>query len=246
MKVVVKVVATILAGGEGTRLRPYTDIIPKPMIPLGVEEKPILEYIVRWLKRYGITHIIFLVGYRWKQIRNYFGDGLRFGVDIRYSIDTEVYKGTGGALLNAHKQGLLNGDVILIWYGDIIAPIDIERLVLMHIDKHADAVMVLADRYRIPVGVAKVEEGRVVYFEEKPWLNLYASIAILTLAPKVLTEAEKYLGTSFDIMGNLIPWMIDRNYGVYAYIYDGVWYDIGSIDQYKKLNLDAIKEFVQD
>jgi len=241
----VRTVAAILAGGEGTRFRPYTDIIPKPMIPIGPEEKPILEYIVKWLKRYGITDIVMLVGYRWKQIRNYFCDGSRFGVNIKYSLDIDEYRGTGGALLNAYKKGVLEGNVILAWYGDIIAPIDVRKLVGMHIEKDADAVIAVADRYRVPVGVAKVEGDKVTGFEEKPWLNIYVSIAILTLTPKILNDAEHSLGKSFDIMGDLIPWMISRNCRVYAYVYKGPWYDVGGMDQYKKLNIEDVKEFVE-
>jgi len=83
--------------------------------------------------------------------------------------------------------------VVLVWYGDIIAPIDVPSLVSMHIDKKAHAVVVLADRYKIPVGVAKVDGDRVVSFEEKPWVNLFVSVAVLTLAPRVLEESEKEL-----------------------------------------------------
>jgi mannose-1-phosphate guanylyltransferase len=241
----VRIVAAILAGGEGTRFRPYTDIIPKPMIPIGPEEKPILEYIVKWLKRFGITDIVMLVGYRWKQIKNYFGDGLRFGVYIKYSVDTDEYRGTGGAILNAYKNGSLKGDVVLVWYGDIVAPINVKNLVDMHVERVADAVIAVADRYKVPVGVAKIEGDRVVGFEEKPWLNIYVSIAILTISPKVLEKAEDALGKSFDIMGDLIPWMISRNCRVYAYIYKGPWYDIGGMDQYKKLNIEDVKEFIE-
>lgn len=242
----VKIVAVVLAGGEGTRFKPYTDIIPKPMIPIGSEEKPILEYIVKWLKRFGITDIVFLVGYRWKQIRNYFGDGSRFGVNIRYSVDTELYKGTGGALLNAYKQRMLLSDISLIWYGDIIAPIDVRNLIDMHIKKNADAIVVLADRYKVPVGIAKVDGDKIVDFEEKPWINVYVSMAILTLVPSVMDKVEKYLGTNFDIMGDLIPWMIRNGYNIYAYVHRGTWYDIGSIEQYKKMSLDDVKMFIEE
>ncbi|MEM1683564.1 MAG: nucleotidyltransferase family protein [Ignisphaera sp.] len=241
-----KVVAAIPAGGEGTRLRPYTEVIPKPMIPIGIEEKPVLEYIIKWLKKFGINDIVLLVGYRWKQIRNYFGDGSRFGVSIRYSIDNDNYRGTGGALLNAFKNGFLDGDIVLVWYGDIIAPIDVSSLIVKHIERKADVVIVLANRYKVPVGVAKVDKDRVIGFEEKPWINLYVSLAILTITPQLLKYTENHLGTSFDIMGDLIPWVVNKGFNVIAYEYHGTWYDIGGIEQYKKLCLDDVKIFIQE
>ena len=240
------VIAVILAGGEGTRFRPYTDIVPKPMLPIGPEEKPILEYIVKWIRRFGVRDIVFLVGYRWKQIRNYFGDGSRFGVNIRYSIDNDVYSGTGGALLNAYRQGLLGREIVLVWYGDIIAPVNVVELLEMHRSRDADAVIVLSDRYRVPVGVAKVDGDRVVGFEEKPWLNVYVSVAILTLNPSILAKAGEALGTKFDVMGDMVPWMIAQNYRVYAYVHRGPWYDVGGIEQYKKLRIEDVTEFVSE
>ncbi|BEP18358.1 hypothetical protein PYJP_17100 [Pyrofollis japonicus] len=238
------IVAAILAGGEGSRFRPYTEIVPKPMIPLGPDERPLLEYIIRWLAKHGIKEIVLLVGYKWKQIRNYFNNGERWGVRIHYSLDTEEYRDTGGAVLNAYKQGLLNSNPILIWYGDILAPLNVKELLEYHVREKADAVLALADRYRVPVGVAKLEGNNIVELREKPWLEIKATIAILTLNPNVLPQAEKELGKSFDIMGDLIPWMIRSEMRVKAYIYKGPWYDVGSLERYKKLNHEEIKEFL--
>lgn len=238
------VTGVILAGGEGSRFKPYTDIIPKPLIPIGYDEKPILEHIICWLKRFGISRYVFLVGYRWRQIRNYFGNGFRHGVEIRYSIDDEIHRGTGGALLKAYKHGFLADNTLLIWYGDILAPVDVNSLLNKHLIDYADAVIVLADRYQVPVGVASVNGDRIVELEEKPWLNIYVTMGILTLNPIILKEAGAVLGPSFDIMGDLVPWMISKGLNVRAYIYKGIWYDIGSLERYKKIDLEAIKEFI--
>ncbi|MEM0152710.1 MAG: nucleotidyltransferase family protein [Ignisphaera sp.] len=237
------VVGVILAGGEGSRFKPYTDIIPKPMIPIGYDERPILEHIVCWLKRFGISKYVFLVGYKWKQIRNYFNNGSRHGVEIRYSIDDEIHKGTGGALLKAFKCGLID-NIVLIWYGDILALVDIHDLLNKHFAWNSDAVVVLADRYQVPVGVASIDGNRIVKLEEKPWLDLYVTIGVLTLNLSILKEVEKTMGTSFDIMSDLIPWMISKGFNVRAYLYRGTWYDIGSLERYRKMDPEAVKGFL--
>jgi len=239
------VMAVVLAGGEGKRFRPYTDLIPKPMIPIGPEEKPLLEHIVRWLSRYGISRFLFLVGYRWRQVANYFGDGSRFGVRIDYSLDDEKYSDTGGALLKARREGLLDSGVALVWYGDILAPLDVKDLIESHRRTGADVTLVLADRYQVPVGVAEVDEdGNVVEMREKPWINVKVTVGILAIRPEVLDPAEGVLGTSFDVMGDLIPWLIREGYRVKAYIYRGPWYDVGSLERYHKLPEGELREFI--
>jgi NDP-sugar pyrophosphorylase family protein len=241
-----RVAGVVLAGGEGRRFRPYTEIIPKPMVPVGPEEKPLLEHIVSWLSRHGVRDLVFLVGYRWRQVRNYFRDGGYWGVTIRYSVDTEEYRDTGGALLNAYKRGLLDGyDALLVWYGDILAPLDVRDLLERHQSWGAHATLVLASRYQVPVGVARVEgDSDIVELREKPWLDLRVTIGILALDPQVLGEAEEALGKSFDVMTHIIPWMIGRGMTVKAYPYDGPWYDVGSMERYAKLNHSNLEGFI--
>ena len=231
-----------MAGGEGRRLRPYTDIIPKPMIPVGPEEKPLLEHILAWLARHGVRRAVLLVGYRWRQIRNYFRDGSDWGLELAYSIDTPEYRGTGGALANAHRQGLLRGaDTVLVWYGDILAPLDVKALLRLHEETGADATLALADRYQVPVGVAEVdEEGNIKRLEEKPWLPIKVTIGVLALRTETIPQAERELGKSFDIMADMIPWMIRKGMRVKAYLHHGPWYDIGSMERYAKLSGDDL------
>jgi len=241
------VVGVVLAGGEGRRFRPYTEIIPKPMVPVGPDEKPLLEHIVRWLAKYGVKDVVFLVGYRWKQVANYFRDGSRWGVRLSLSLDSDDYRGTGGALLNAYVKGLIDSDIALIWYGDILAPIDVGDLLRTHERLSADVTLVLASRYQVPVGIAEVsDEGDVVKLREKPWLPIKATIGILTINPSVLRGIDKYLGRGFDIMGDLIPKLIRDGRRVKAYIYDGLWYDVGSMEKYVKLDHNSLAEFLKD
>ncbi len=240
------VIAAILAGGEGRRFRPYTDLIPKPMVPIGPEEKPLLEHIVKWISKYGIKKFVFLVGYKWRQISNYFGNGSRFGIKISYSLDDNKYNNTGGALLKAIKSGLINDELTLIWYGDIIASINIRELIDHHIRTNAVVTLALAEKYQVPVGVAKINnEGRVIKLEEKPWIDVKVTIGILTIDPKVVVKVENVLGTSFDIMSDLIPLLIKRDYNVRAYMYRGPWYDVGSLERYQKLPEEALEDFLR-
>jgi mannose-1-phosphate guanylyltransferase len=209
-------------------------------------KEPLLEYIIRWFSKHGIAKITLLVGYRWRQVANYFGDGSRWGVKISMSLDTEEYKGTGGALLNAYKSGLINSENVLVWYGDILAPVDLSDLLRKHATSEADATVVLANKYQVPVGVAEVDEDlNIVALSEKPWLPLKVSIGILALKTSPLSVVEDELGKTFDIMGELIPWMINKGFKVKAYLYEGTWFDIGSMERYAKLDHNSIAEFLK-
>lgn len=237
--------ALILAGGEGSRFHPYTEIIPKPMIPVGLKEKPVLELIVRWLRKHGIHDFVFLLDYKWKYIYNYFEEGTRFGVTIKYSIDEkDGYSGTGGAILKAYRAGLARGRS-LIWYGDILAPLDVKDLLNFHVEKGADLTLVVASKYQVPVGVVKFKEDhRIVHMSEKPLIDLPVTIGVAVAEPQIFEhEVEQDLGKSFDFMGDMVPWLINGSYKVYAYVYNGPWFDVGSLERYKKLDINSITVF---
>ena len=237
----------ILAGGVGSRFHPYTEIIPKPMIPLGKCEKPVLELIVSWLKKQGFRDFVFLVGYRWKYIFNYFGDGSRLGVKIEYSLDEENgYRNTGGALLKAYRSGLLS-DTVIVWYGDILATIDTKELLEYHFKKRADITLVVAQSYKVPVGVAKLNEDyKVVEFSEKPQIKLSVTIGVGVVNTRVFKySVEEELGKNFDFMGDFVPWSIKAGFSVYGYVYNDMWIDVGSLERYKKVNVEDIAVFEQ-
>jgi mannose-1-phosphate guanylyltransferase len=238
--------AVIPAGGEGSRFRPYTDIVPKPMIPLGEEEKPILDYVVCHLTKSGFNEIVLLVNYKWKYIKNYFEDGRRYNANIRYSIDDENYSNTGGSLLKAYNNNLIKSNPVLILYGDILANLDPKQVIDLQIKGKYDAVLVVANRYQIPVGVAEVDDNNnVLSLREKPWLNVKVTIGILSLNTDVLKNIENELGTKFDIMGDLIPYMINNKMKVKAYIYNDDWIDVGSLERYKKIDNNLLKKVIK-
>jgi mannose-1-phosphate guanylyltransferase len=244
-----EVSTVILAGGEGRRFRPLTYYIPKPMIPVGSSERPILEFIIRWVSRWGVRDFLVLIGYRWRQVVNYFGDGSRFNVKMRYVVDKPPYSNTGGALRRALDLGLLNDyEDVLVWYGDIIAPINVRDLVEVHRSSRADATLVLTQAYKVPVGIASLNpDGRVVELSEKPELKLNATIGILMLkVDSVKTAIESLnLGYDFDIMGDMIPGMINKGFNIKSFLHNNFWYDVGSIERYEKLDHDKLEELLE-
>ncbi len=168
--------AIILAGGKGERLRPYTQDRPKPMVEiLGI---PILGYQIQWLRVHGITDIIVACGYRHEVIQDYFGDGTKWGVRIRYSIEEEPL-GRGGALKQA--MSLLEGDVCVATNGDVITNVRIRSVLTQHRESKNLATIVLTP-FVSPYGIVEVtEENKIVAFHEKPELPYWINTGIYVL-----------------------------------------------------------------
>lgn len=240
--------ALVLCGGEGKRLRPLTYYFQKTMIPIGVRQKPLLEYIVRLLRHHHIRDVTLLVGYKAEQITNYFEDGSRFKVNISYSEDVPELKGTGGSLLNAHINGFVDeDDQFIVYYGDIVSSIDLTALIKQHIKTGAMATVALAQGYVLPVGVAEMlENNQITGFIEKPTYERPVSAGILALKGKALEYARALSPAheSLDIMRHLIPHLIEQGEPVYGYILNSFWCDIGTTEKYEKLdNAEIDSEF---
>ena len=178
----------VLCGGKGTRLRPLTYYIQKTMVPIGLKQKPLLEYVVRLFKYHGIKDLEFLVNYKSEQIRNYFENGSRFGVKISYVEDDPRSKGTGGAILTAHNKGVINtNDTLLVYYGDIITNMNITNLIEFHKKNQALSTIALASGFKVRVGVANLDNNsKIIEFEEKPTLEKPVSVGISVLEGKML------------------------------------------------------------
>jgi mannose-1-phosphate guanylyltransferase len=235
----------VLAGGEGKRLRPLSYYVQKCMIPVGGTQRPLLEYIIRLFRHHHITDVTMLVSYKHEQIVNYFGDGSRFGVELTYCQDEPDVKGTGAALLNLYHKGLIDPEgTILVYYGDTLSNIDLESLLAQHEMTGAAATLALAKGYSVPVGVAEVKGGEVVGWAEKPTLDLHVGIGILAFDARVLedlppmAEAKKEL----DITGDVVPYLVHRGDRVQAYLTDSFWYDVGSVEEYEKLDNKVIEK----
>ena len=245
-----KVRGVILAGGQGTRFRPLTYYLQKCMIPVGEDEKPVLDYIVRLFAHHEISDIVLLVGYKHQQIQNYFNDGGRFGVKLHYVIDEPGYKGSAGAIVNAYRRGIISSDDhLVVYYGDILSDFDLKKMVSQHIESGAAATVALAHGFRIRVGTADIENGLIKRFHEKPEIDDPVSVGMLVISGSVVKEmSEMHKGESegsFDMMGDVVPYLIEQGKPVGAYVSNAFWYDLGSLERYEQFEKDQLDRMLK-
>ena len=179
--------ALILAGGKGERLRPLTDSLPKPLAPLN--GKPILWYQVEWLKQAGVTNVIFLVGYRWEMVREYFGDGSNFGFKPTYSVETRPL-GRGGAIRLGLNHVPESEDSVFVLNGDVITAQDPAQLLDFHLARRASSPQTLATILVTPMvspyGLVDLNaDNDVVAFREKVELPLWINAGVYLFHPGV-------------------------------------------------------------
>lgn len=221
--------AVVLAGGEGTRLRPYTYELPKPMLAIGEEKKPILYYVLYNLKRAGITNIIITAGYKHEKIVEYFGDGSKFGLKITYSIEKEKLNTAGSILPLLEKLK----EPFVVVMGDHITNINIRELVESH-NKNGCIATIALLKGKIPIeyGVAEVKNGRITKFEEKPAIEKLYNTAIYVFEPEIFN----YIKEKEDFAKDVFPRLLENKKPINAYIFDKMWYDIGRVVDYERLN----------
>jgi mannose-1-phosphate guanylyltransferase len=240
----------VLCGGRGTRLRPLTHYIQKTMVPLGVKQKPLLEYVVRLFNFHGIKDLVFLVNYKSEQIVNYFEDGSRFNVKISYVEDDPSSKGTGGSVLNAYNKGAVNTtDTLLVYYGDIITNMNLTDLLQYHKDKQAWGTIALSSGFKVRVGLANLDrDGKILGFEEKPTLERPVSVGISVLKGELLEDMKLLKGKKqeLDLMGEVFPHLLKVGKPVYGYVSKAFWYDVLSIEAYEKLDPQLVEETFRD
>jgi NDP-sugar pyrophosphorylase family protein len=227
--------AVILAGGKGTRLAPYTTVLPKPLMPLG--DRAILDVVVRQLARYGFTDQVFAVGYLAHLIKAVFGDGSEFGVSIDYCVEEQPL-GTAGPL--SQIGGL--DDTFLVMNGDVLTSLDYAQLYDVHRGAgHALTIATHRRTLRSEYGVLHLdgnEEGatqRVTGYEEKPEIPYTVSMGIYILEPRALEHVPD--GKHFDIP-DLVLALLAAGEPVGSFLYDGYWLDIGRHDDYEQALAD--------
>jgi NDP-sugar pyrophosphorylase family protein len=169
--------AITIAGGEGQRLRPYTEDRPKPMVP--VAGKPILEHQLDWLRENGISHVVVACGYLHEVIEDYFGDGSRFGIGVSYSIEDSPL-GRGGALKQAYQQVPPGDELIIATNGDNINTQPLAPMIKQHQQTGAVATLLLV-QLRSPYGIARMKGKQILGFLEKPLLPHWLSAGVYVL-----------------------------------------------------------------
>jgi mannose-1-phosphate guanylyltransferase / phosphomannomutase len=231
--------AVVMAGGEGTRLRPMTANQPKPLLP--VVNRPIMEHVLRLLKRHGLSETVVTVQFLAALIRNYFGDGEELGMSLQYATE-EMPLGTAGSVKNA--EAALRDDRFLVISGDALTDIDLTDMVNFH-KKNGALVTIGLKRVPNPLefGIIIVDDdGRVQRFLEKPtWGQVFSDTAntgIYVMEPEVLDHVAE--GTSVDWSGDVFPKLLAEGAPLYGYIADGYWEDVGTHESYLKAQADML------
>lgn len=216
----------ILAGGKGTRLRPYTIVLPKPLVPVG--DMPILEIVIRQLAAQGFRRLTVAVGHLAELIQSFFGDGAKWGVEIEYSIEDKALSTIGPLRLIRD----LKGD-FLVMNGDLLTDVDFREIIKFH--KSQEAALTVASCHRkvtIDFGVLHGDEqDRVVGFEEKPQIGYLVSMGIYVLNERVLPLIPEGEAFGFD---QLVQALLEAGEHVASFRHDGYWLDIGRPDDYEQ------------
>lgn len=225
--------AIVLAGGKGQRLRPYTTILPKPLLPVG--ERPILEHVIEGLRAAGFHEITISVGHLAELIRAFFNDGARWGVRLDYAIEDEPL-GTIGPLTRI--EGL--GDNFLVTNGDVLHDLDMEELWNSHCA--GSAILTIATYRRhvnIDFGVLNYDaRGRVRQFTEKPTLPYDVSMGVYVLNRRCLDYVPAGRAFGFD---QLVLSLLAAGEAIQAFPHTGRWLDLGRAEDYEKVNQGDVK-----
>lgn len=222
--------AVILAGGKGTRLRPYTMLIPKPLVP--IHEIPVIEIVLRQLGRWNFNNITITLGHQAELIRANFGEGKSLGLNLTYNVE-ETPLGTAGPLAELDDLA----DNFLVLNGDLITTLNFRDLFRKHCESDALLTVAAHERY-IPIefGVIEGRDGVVRDYIEKPDLKYMVSMGIYAFKREVIQYIPK--GKRLDFP-DLVKTLLSENKQVNFFAFDGYWLDIGSGKDFER----AIDEF---
>ncbi|MDZ4169464.1 MAG: sugar phosphate nucleotidyltransferase [Coriobacteriia bacterium] len=231
--------AVIMAGGEGTRLRPLTSLLPKPMVP--IVNQPVMEHILGLVKHHGITDVVATLAFMPQVIEEYFADGEEWGMHLDYAVE-ETPLGTAGSVKNA--ASLLAGDEpFVVISGDALTDIDLGEVIAFH-RASGGAVTIALKAVPDPLefGVVIIDdEGRVERFLEKPtWGQVFSdriNTGIYVVEPWVLDEIP---AGPYDFSADLFPKLMEKGHAIYGIVVDGYWCDVGSRESYLEVHRDIL------
>ena len=228
-----------MAGGEGTRLRPMTANQPKPLLP--VANRPVMEHVLRLLRRHGFDETVVTVQFLANLVRTYFGDGEELGMHLRYATE-QVPLGTAGSVANA--EDALRDEAFLVISGDALTDIDLTALVRAHRSTGA-LVTVCLSRVADPVDfgiVVQDGDGQIQRFLEKPtWGQVFSdtvNTGIYVMEPEVFRYVER--GRPVDWSADVFPALLAAGAPLYGHVAEGYWEDVGSLESYRRANVDVL------
>jgi mannose-1-phosphate guanylyltransferase / phosphomannomutase len=233
-----------MAGGEGSRLRPMTANLPKPLLP--VVNRPVMEHVLRLLRRHGITDTVVTVQFLASLVRNYFGDGDELGMTLQYATEPRPL-GTAGSVKNAETP--LKDETFLVMSGDALTDVDLSGIVEFH---RSSGALVTVGLKSVPdpleYGIVICDpDGRINRFLEKPtWGQVFSdtvNTGIYVMDPEVLAEVPA--DAEVDWSADVFPRLLDRGAPVFGYRFDGYWEDVGTLESYHQAHVAALNREVE-
>jgi NDP-sugar pyrophosphorylase family protein len=218
--------AVIQCGGRGMRLRPHTSILPKPLMPIGA--RPVLELLLKWLRRSGVQDVFITTGYLGHLLRSFCADGSQWNMRITYTQEAEPL-GTIGplSLLREHLD-----EPFLVLNGDVLTDLSLNRFTSFHRQHRGPVTIATAIRtVKMEFGVIDQVDGRVVGFREKPTLVQLVSMGVYCMEPSVFKYIPSGVPFGFD---DLMFQMLDQGTPVHTFAHDGLWLDIGRVEDFHK------------
>lgn len=228
-------IAVIQAGGKGTRLQPYTFVMPKPLMPVG--ESPVLEILLRWLRRSGIKKTIITTGYLGHLIRSLCSNGHNFDINISFSQEPEPLGTLGG--LTLIKPELC--ETFITVNGDLITDLNLREFISFH-RSHGGLITVgvTEKNVKLDLGVLDASEGIVSNFREKPTIPFKVSMGIYCMEPGILELIPNGMAFGFD---DLMHEMLDRKIPIHVFEHHGLWWDIGREEDFRHAQTVFTKEY---
>jgi NDP-sugar pyrophosphorylase family protein len=223
--------AVILAGGQGLKMRPFTYELPKTMIP--VNGRPVLEYTIENLRRFDIRELLVSIGHQGQKIKQYFGDGSKWGVKITYLEQGDSEVGTAAPLLQA--KDFINNQSFLVYYGDVLAALDLDDMIDFHLSNGALVTMALTSiDHPADWGVVRVQGNRVYSFLEKPDqrkdLSNIINAGIYIFEPKIF---DYFMPEAKRLEKDIFPKLVEER-KIFGYMFAGLWFDVGNPEIYKQ------------